>query len=51
MNAVRNTARFNEAVFEKPNGALHDWEIFTELGNRVATLLGGAAQALSLIHI
>jgi anaerobic selenocysteine-containing dehydrogenase len=38
--AVRNTARFNEAVFEKPDGALHDWEIFTELGKRVAALQG-----------
>lgn len=38
--AVRNTARFNEAVFEKPEGALHDWEIFTELGKRVAALQG-----------
>ncbi len=45
VNAVRNTARFSEAVFDKPTGALHDWEIFTELGNRVAMLLGGAAQA------
>lgn len=43
-NAMRNTARFNEAVFDKPGGALHDWEIFTELGNRVAVLLGGEAQ-------
>jgi anaerobic selenocysteine-containing dehydrogenase len=39
-NAVRNTARFNEAIFDKPEGALHDWEIFTELGNRTALLLG-----------
>ena len=43
-NAVRNTARFNDAVFEKPDGALHDWEIFTELGNRVAALQGGETQ-------
>ncbi len=43
-NAVRNTARFNEAVFDKPAGALHDWEIFTELGNRVAQLLGNEPQ-------
>jgi len=43
-NAVRNTARFNEAIFDKPAGALHDWEIFTELGNRVAQLLGGEQQ-------
>ena len=40
INAIRNTARHSEAVFEKPDGALHDWEIFSELGNRVAQLLG-----------
>ncbi len=39
-NAIRNTVRHSEAVFEKPEGSLHDWEIFTELGNRVATILG-----------
>jgi anaerobic selenocysteine-containing dehydrogenase len=44
MNAVRNTARFNEAVFDKPEGSLHDWEIFTELGNRVARLQGTQEQ-------
>lgn len=44
MNAMRNTARFNEAVFEKPEDSLHDWEIFTELGNRVARLQGGDEQ-------
>lgn len=38
--AVRNTARFNEAVFDKPEGTLHDWEIFSELGRRVAAQLG-----------
>ena len=40
INAIRNTARYNEPVFEKPAGTLHDWEIFTELGNRVAQALG-----------
>ena len=40
INAIRNTARFNEAVFDKPEGSLHDWEIFTALGNRVAEALG-----------
>ncbi len=40
LNSIRNTARFNQAVFEKPEGSLHDWEIFTELGNRVAKRLG-----------
>ena len=39
-NAIRNTTRHSEAVFDKPEGALHDWEIFTELGNRVASLQG-----------
>jgi len=40
INAIRNTTRHSEAVFDKPEGSLHDWEIFTELGNRVAKLLG-----------
>lgn len=44
MNAMRNTARFNEAVFEKPHDTLHDWEIFTQLGNRVARLMGADEQ-------
>jgi len=35
MLAVRNTARFTPAVFEKEKGALHDWEIFRELATRV----------------
>jgi len=42
--AIRNTARFNEPVFAKPEGTLHDWEIFTELGKRVAKLLGTEAR-------
>ncbi len=29
--AVRNTARFTQAVFEKPAGSRHDWEIFRDL--------------------
>jgi anaerobic selenocysteine-containing dehydrogenase len=40
INAIRNTARYSEPVFTPPPGSLHDWEIFGELGNRVATLLG-----------
>jgi anaerobic selenocysteine-containing dehydrogenase len=44
INAVRNTARFNEPVFDKPQDSLHDWEIFSELGTRVAALLGVEAQ-------
>lgn len=40
VNALRNTARYNEPVFNKPEGSLHDWEILAELGNRVSVLLG-----------
>ena len=38
--AIRNTARYTPAVFDKPEGALHDWEIFAELGDRLADRLG-----------
>ena len=37
--AIRNTARYSAPVFDKPEGALHDWEIFSELGERVAARL------------
>jgi len=30
--AVRNTARWNDAVLAKPAAARHDWEIFRDLG-------------------
>ncbi|TDD46068.1 molybdopterin oxidoreductase family protein [Kribbella antibiotica] len=30
--AVRNTARWNDAVLAKPSSARHDWEIFRDLG-------------------
>lgn len=40
VNAMRNTARYSPAVFEKPKDALHDWEIFEALGARVAQRLG-----------
>ncbi len=40
INSIRNTARYNEPIFTPPPGSLHDWEIFGELGKRVATLLG-----------
>ena len=38
--AIRNTARFTPAVFAKPDGARHDWEIFGELAERVTSRLG-----------
>jgi anaerobic selenocysteine-containing dehydrogenase len=50
INAIRNTARHSEAVFEKPEGSLHDWEIFTELGNRVALLLDAPQRAVTPPH-
>ena len=37
--AIRNTARYNPPIFEKPEDALHDWEIFAALGDRLANLL------------
>ncbi|MES0872486.1 molybdopterin-dependent oxidoreductase [Sinimarinibacterium thermocellulolyticum] len=37
--AVRNTARYNAAVFPKPAGSLHDWEIFVRLGRRLRARL------------
>lgn len=39
-NAIRNTVRFNLPVFDKPEGSMHDWEIFDALGARVAARLG-----------
>ena len=37
--AVRNTARFTPAVFDKPEGAMDDWEIFREIALRTAARL------------
>lgn len=37
--AMRNTARYNPAIFPKPAGALHDWEIFGRLGRRLRARL------------
>ncbi len=37
--AVRNTARFTPAVFDKPRGARHDWEIFRDLTLRISSRL------------
>ncbi|MGH8460056.1 MAG: molybdopterin oxidoreductase family protein [Stenotrophobium sp.] len=38
--AVRNVARYNTPLFDKPEGTKHDWEIFTELGKRIGSALG-----------
>ncbi len=34
--AVRNTARWNEALFPPADGALHDWQIFSRLLSEIA---------------
>ncbi|WP_194789290.1 molybdopterin oxidoreductase family protein [Pseudomonas sp. UFMG81] len=34
--AVRNVTRFNRAILAKPEGALHDWEIFVGLAKAFA---------------
>jgi anaerobic selenocysteine-containing dehydrogenase len=36
--AVRNVSRFNRAILPKPEGALHDWEIFVGLAKAYAAL-------------
>jgi len=51
VNAIRNTARYNPAVFEKPSDGMHDWEIFEALGARVATALGSEPQPSMPPHI
>lgn len=38
--AVRNVTRFNEAVLPRPEGALHDWEIFVDLARAFAARNG-----------
>ncbi|MEM1404208.1 MAG: molybdopterin-dependent oxidoreductase [Pseudomonadota bacterium] len=50
INAVRNTARYNPPVFEPAEDKLHDWQIFAELGQRVANELGQEAKDLVAPH-
>ncbi|MCJ8204154.1 molybdopterin oxidoreductase family protein [Pseudomonas sp. RGM2987] len=38
--AVRNVTRFNRAILPKPEGALHDWEIFVGLAKAFAAKTG-----------
>ncbi|MBA1274317.1 molybdopterin oxidoreductase family protein [Stutzerimonas azotifigens] len=38
--AVRNVTRFNQAVLPRPDGALHDWEIFVHLARAFAERTG-----------
>ncbi|BFM07909.1 molybdopterin-dependent oxidoreductase [Halioxenophilus aromaticivorans] len=43
--AVRNVARFNPAIFAKPEGAQHDWQISEALAEKIAQRLGREYQA------
>lgn len=36
--AIRNSTRYNAAVFEPEDGALHDWQIFNTLAAKIAAL-------------
>lgn len=38
--AVRNVARVNPPVFDKPEGSLYDWEIYNRLGRAYAARTG-----------
>ena len=38
--AIRNVARFNAAIWPRPDDERYDWEIFGELGTRLAARLG-----------
>ncbi|WXL27276.1 molybdopterin oxidoreductase family protein [Ectopseudomonas mendocina] len=38
--AVRNVTRFNQPVLPKPDGAMHDWEIFVALAQTFAAKTG-----------
>ena len=43
--AVRNVTRFNKAILAKPEGALHDWEIFVGLAQAFAARAGRELRA------
>ena len=38
--AVHNSTRYNPAIYPKPEGSLHDWEIFNRLSAKVCELKG-----------
>src|SRR4029450_10705977 len=44
--AIRNVARMNPPVFDKPAGALWDWEIFNGIGAAFARVAGGEFKPL-----
>ena len=51
MNAMRNTARYNPPIFEPEAGALHDWEIFSALGERIAERLDQTPKPTQAPHV
>ena len=48
--AVRNVARYSPPLFEKPAGALHDWEILSELTRRLDTSAGTGQVSAQIRH-
>ena len=38
--AVRDTTRYNPAIFEPENGALHDWQAFNAVAEKISELKG-----------
>ncbi|BDX19521.1 molybdopterin oxidoreductase family protein [Halopseudomonas aestusnigri] len=48
--AVRNVTRYNQPVLSKPEGALHDWEIFVGLGKAFAAATGQPARPTQPPH-
>jgi anaerobic selenocysteine-containing dehydrogenase len=49
--AVRNVTRYNEPVFPKPEGSLHDWEIFVGLGQAFARVTGQESRPTMAPHL
>lgn len=48
--AVRNTAHYAPAVFEKKAGTLHDWEIMAKLAGAHGRARGGLARLTGALH-
>lgn len=46
IHAVRNVARYNAPLFDKPEGTMHDWEIFTAMNQRISAAFGVAPKSL-----
>lgn len=49
--AVRNSARFNDAVFKPAKDSMHDWEIFNSLAEKIATLKNKDFKPLPAPHL